>query len=252
MGLSEAQLTAWWGPVGKVPLVNIGPDLDFVPQTSDGSPVGVRVHSGIAQRLTIDLNAAWAHDKPRILRADSYNVRYIKGTSTWSRHARGLAVDLFLTAYDVWPPGGVWTPDAKLPETFYGELAARGLTLGRSWSRADWPHVQDDRDPSHETSPAAPIDLGAVYEYLIWLGQVVTFFPLGPDGRGPTDPAHRFQAVKVWQKKLDDAGYELGAVDGWYGSKTTLATRTWQQDQRMVTSGMVGGVDWQRLVLGRP
>lgn len=262
---SEATLTGLWGPAGDVPLVDIGGHLRFTPQLkrrrADGSIIRQRVvvHADIAERLTVDLNGAVdasfaaaeaaGEDEPVYLRADGYVNRPKRSSKsrTPSKHARGLAVDVFATEADVPPPGGVWTPDAQLPDAFYDHLEAAGLTLGKYFRRTDTPHIEDNRPP--DWVRPEPVSWAAIIAWAEHVGQMLHFTPLGPrHDDGPADRRIRTQATRTWQTQLAQAGYLVG-VDGAFGPQTHAATKAWQVDQRMPASGMVGGVDWRRLVL---
>lgn len=83
-------------------------------------------------------SAAW---KPR--RIDSYNVRRIAGSSSWSLHSYGLAWDMFATAPGVAPPGGVLTPVNGLTAEFAAIFKKHGFFWGKDFSSYDdVPHIE--------------------------------------------------------------------------------------------------------------
>lgn len=92
------------------------------------------------------LNAAGAGlEVPQ--RVDSYACRPIRGSRAWSMHAYGLAWDMFRTPPGVPPPGGVWTPTARLHPAFIATFERAGFTWGGRWTRRDEPHFEWGRSP---------------------------------------------------------------------------------------------------------
>ena len=52
------------------------------------------------------------------------------------------------------------------------------------------------------------------------------------------------EAVRQLQQALKDLGYDPGAVDGQFGSKTEAAVKTFQRDRNLPVDGIVGEVTW--------
>lgn len=108
----------------------------------------IRVHHRVADHLIRTAVTAdrilshldLAHLRPR--RVDGYVPRMIAGTSSWSLHAYGLAVDIFRTPPGVVPPGGVWTPRDQLHQEFVAVWELAGWTWGGRWRRRDTPHFE--------------------------------------------------------------------------------------------------------------
>jgi peptidoglycan hydrolase-like protein with peptidoglycan-binding domain len=52
------------------------------------------------------------------------------------------------------------------------------------------------------------------------------------------------EAVKQLQSALKDLGYDVGAVDGKFGTKTEQAVKAFQQDRGIGVDGIVGDITW--------
>lgn len=114
----------------------------------------VRAHQLVATQLIrtcqlaheILVHRGIGHEVP--LRVDSYNCRPIRSQdppevrAAVSMHAYGLAWDLFRTPPSIPPPGGVWTPTAKLPKALVDVFELAGFTWGGRWARRDEPHFE--------------------------------------------------------------------------------------------------------------
>ena len=51
-------------------------------------------------------------------------------------------------------------------------------------------------------------------------------------------------AVKQLQQALSDLGYDPGAADGQFGSKTEAAVKSFQADHDIAVDGIVGDITW--------
>lgn len=54
------------------------------------------------------------------------------------------------------------------------------------------------------------------------------------------DPFIKSDYVKAVQQRLNDLGYDVGPIDGWYGPKTFKAVRAFQKVHGLVVDGVVG------------
>jgi len=52
------------------------------------------------------------------------------------------------------------------------------------------------------------------------------------------------EAVRQLQQALKDHGYDPGAVDGQFGSKTESAVKAFQQNHSLTADGVVGEITW--------
>ena len=52
------------------------------------------------------------------------------------------------------------------------------------------------------------------------------------------------EAVRQLQQALKDLGFDPGAVDGQFGSKTEAAVKAFQQDRGIAVDGIVGDITW--------
>ena len=67
-----------------------------------------------------------------------------------------------------------------------------------------------------------------------------------------TNPMMTGDDVKEVQEKLNEAGYNCGLVDGYFGKKCDIATRNFQSDKGLTPDGIIGkrtaialGFDWE-------
>lgn len=102
----------------------------------------VREHLVKTAQLADELLVAKDLHAYRPRRIDSYVCRNIRHSGNPSMHAYALAFDVFLTEPHVPPPGGVWTPDAKLHSDFIRVWELAGWTWGGRWGRRDEPHFE--------------------------------------------------------------------------------------------------------------
>ena len=58
------------------------------------------------------------------------------------------------------------------------------------------------------------------------------------------------EQVKALQRNLQSMGYDLGPVDGDFGSKTDAAVRAYQKNKSLVVDGIVGQQTWNKLLRG--
>lgn len=59
----------------------------------------------------------------------------------------------------------------------------------------------------------------------------------------------RNEYVKHWQMFLNLNGYNCGAVDGIFGSKTEAAVKKWQKEHNLVADGIIGPKTWASIGL---
>ena len=62
-----------------------------------------------------------------------------------------------------------------------------------------------------------------------------------------TSPQMYGEDVKQVQSKLNQLGFNCGIVDGWFGSKTDAAVRSFQSKNNLMIDGIVGPVTWNKL-----
>lgn len=152
-GQSEAELTAFYGPPCDVPLVRVTCPwrltLDWDPTQTTGR---ISCHERAAESLQRILERVFDHygeEKIRQLQlhlyGGSYNCRRMRGGSSWSTHAWGIAID--------WNPSGnklKWGRErAALARAEYDPWwdiweDEGWLSLGRA-RNFDWMHVQAAR-----------------------------------------------------------------------------------------------------------
>lgn len=143
--LSDQQRRAQFGPPGSK-------------LTTLKTPWGisVRIHPAIAAPFSAACNEAEQTVAWRPQRIDSFANRAIRGSTTTSLHAYGLACDFFATPPNVAPPGGVWTPDNAVPDDFAACFERRGFTWGATFHRVDIPHIEWAGAPPTFATPGEP------------------------------------------------------------------------------------------------
>ena len=58
------------------------------------------------------------------------------------------------------------------------------------------------------------------------------------------------ELVKYLQRALDEAGYDVGKIDGIFGSETLSAVRAFQSDRNLTPDGKVGTLTWAAVKAG--
>lgn len=199
--------------------------------TYAGRPVkGIRVHRKVAESLTRALANIWERVGQSQAEIDrigmsvyggGYNFRVMRGGSSLSMHAYGAAVDF--------DPGrnalGDATPamDPRVIEEFERE----GWEWGGHWSRPDGMHFQ-----------------------AAWTREVPP--RLGTAPRPPAKPATKRSEpdaeVERLQARLTDLGYyEVGKVDGAWGSRTRGALLAFKADAGLPLTADVDDAVWAAL-----
>ena len=231
---SEGTLRIWWSAYRCRP--ELGEDVEIVP--------------GFTRRVARPAAEAWAlwgrvrqSYKHPTKKLGAWVCRYIGGTTTWSVHAYGIAVD-----EDAYDPNGFnygwsWDKTDFTPQQVDALLAIRTnngrqvFAWGGSWiSKQDYMHWYIVCRPEDlETGiNMATVRLGDGEE-----GEMI----------GPGDTG---KAVVKIQEALLAAGYELPewGADGDYGDETAAAVRDYQADEELDVTGTVGGVTAAFLIPG--
>lgn len=149
---------------------------------------------------------------------------------TWtknSKHIGGGAIDF--AALD---SAGKITWDAKL----YPQIASIfqkasnqlgvGITWGGQWTNKDWGHIELNPSALGKTQKASG-SIVPVYETL---------------RRGM-----KKDEVKQAQENLRILGYDVGPIDGVFGTRTEAAVKEFQDDQGWKGDGVIGPVTWTKL-----
>lgn len=173
--------------------------------------------------------------------------RTIKGGSTPSFHAYGLAIDVNAP----WNGWGVTNP-APSPYRLADNTSALVEPLGILWGgsvrfgdRPDRMHLECHMSPAELGRPTPPtlppprgglrFPLPAGYYYGPLSGPTTSI-----SGAGPADGPYR--------PGLETAQRRLGTTaDGLYGPLTALAARTWQRRHGLQDDGLIGVLTWTSL-----
>jgi D-alanyl-D-alanine carboxypeptidase len=97
----------------------------------------VNIHADYAEKLMHDYKQVCGDLAEYPVRVDSYNVRRIAGSSSWSMHSYALALDVF----------GDDLVDRKTGEKlmsplWYQEMELLGWTWGGRWKHSDPHHIE--------------------------------------------------------------------------------------------------------------
>ena len=237
MASNNRQMNALYGRPKSFTPVQVQDRLPWVPRRTDGRVQAVLVHPLLAEEFV-----AACHDAAKACpgwvpqRIDSYVPRairnYFKGNppAGWklgdkgtSNHSWATAFDFFATPADVWPAGGVWTPDNGVPVEFAKAFERRGWTWGGRWKRRDTPHME------YTVKPPPPGTAGKIGDpgYVDWLSDMLK--------QGDTGTA-----VLDLQLGLLMAGVDGVTPSGQFGPDTTAAVRGLQSVAGVQVDGVVG------------
>jgi hypothetical protein len=174
-----------------------------------------------------------------------YAYRLVRGGTTPSFHAAGIAVDLNAPKHSL-GRRGTFTPAQAA--TCRALAAKYGCRWGGDYvSRADEMHFEvilprsaavalaTRSGPAGQPAGAYPLPTGHVYQ-------------ADPDGRSATrhdgrEPADRPAVVRIQQVVGTDP-------DGRYGPRTEAAVRRWQERHGLAADGSVGPRTWASLLAG--
>lgn len=195
-------------------------------------PSDPRKYTDAIEEFVRDLNAAF----PAVASMGIYNRRYIGGTTTWSQHAWGNAVDITSPTSVARMADGKIVRDTRNPrhmaylDTIAAWIRRRGghrVLLWRTYNH--WNHIHMDPYPKQYGTP-----------------------PL-LTGTGETEDDLAFaEYITEQQKSLNDAGYlgENGrplSVDGVFGPNTAFAMAARDADAAKVKDLAAVGVDLREI-----
>lgn len=251
--ISQSKRIRDFGRPCKVPLEDVTKDMPFETLTSTGQRRRIVIHASLAEELVNASIDASERSTYRPLRFEAYNCRKIGGTSRWSTHAWAMAFDNFPTPADLFPKGGVWTPEAHFAKpsdysdlTLHPEYAAwvsafkeRGWTFGGDFRRSS------GRAPKGQTRgrTTAP---GMDTPHIEWsrplnqLGNVERRPALLKVGaQGPA--VETVQTILQTLHKSDPGKFlDPGPIDGKYGPKTSDAVQRYQSILKITADGIWG------------
>lgn len=211
----------------------------------------------------------------RLHSVGTYNVRPVRGGKGLSVHATGRAIDLSRRALGVGKPGCDRATFLRVLDELVVQADEAGMELlldyefrpfGRGWrcdreawqnytrptignggaAWADWCHVE--LDPDHADSvewidrvvDAIAAVVGAPPAPTEWPEWPASRRPIRVDDTRPT-------LVRTVQARLVDLGFDVGPVDGLFGSRTLAAVRAFQALRRIEVDGIVGPITWAEL-----
>lgn len=224
--------------------------------------VKVRAHQLVAARFAHACSLADAISPWVPARIDSYACRQVRGSTSTSLHAYGLAWDFFDLPLP--QPVDVWGPVNAPPDDFLEVFAATGFTLGRDFSgRSDVPHIEwaAGRPPAEPPRlsdsgvvPLVDIDLPLIKPIThTRTGEaagmrISTHFvdipALDKDGRGWVDLPY------PWERVTDVTGHGSSPPDDGYWTPLVVNAQPRGAVTRVTLAGAPGrpaGVWWKLL-----
>jgi len=208
-------------------------------------------HDGPSPNL--DALRAYVAGRWHLKHLGTYNVRPIRGGTSWSSHAFGAAVDLGFGARHGGP--GIAVLEAEILPWLIDNSAELGVQrihhyqrrryweAGRGWVNKspgagnDWIHVETTRDAWADARPVPERLLEA---------------PTSPSTTptAPTPPKYPGRPVKRGSTGLNVRRIQLRlhlTADGKFGPQTEAAVRAWQTSNALRPDGIVGPITWARM-----
>lgn len=250
MSLTTAQRRLHYGAPGKVKRSDVTDHIPYTAVSSRGRKAKMFVHHMLADEFVDACLEAHARSAWIPKRMDCYNPRPVRGGSKWSTHAWAMAIDFFTSPYDVYPPGGVWTPDdafltghrsdARLDPEFARFVEAftdRGWTWGGQFRRKTRPKGQT-RGPAGMDTPhfewskpprflGMPLSAQAPGRYL----------KAGDRGKQVQTLQTELAALAVSHSKWF---HPPGPADGIFGPSTEAAVKAFQKTRGLKVDGQWG------------
>lgn len=186
----------------------------------------------------------------------SYNKRYIGGTTIWSWHSYGGAIDLdygYKTPdrlvdrnphlhRRIYPGDAGFGTEFQLLEHQVRAVEAIRTNNGKKvwrwlgWSIGDTMHWEPNCSPADIATGINPDTVGGTPTQ-----EGDAMYPLRKgDGMGAA--ANRVEDVSFIQHQLNRAGFSPGAVDGKFGDGTERAVQAFQAENGQAVDGVVWGV----------
>lgn len=141
MSNSSRALSKYGNPTTQKAKKLIVPTLLLLHNGVKNGPTTVQFHKEFAVKLSSDLWSVQLALNEWIDEVQTYNVRPIAGTDTWSMHSWGLAADIFAVRENTSvrdPKTGRWT----MSEAFAERMEARGWRWGGRWKTPDPHHYE--------------------------------------------------------------------------------------------------------------
>ena len=168
-----------------------------------------------------------------------HNYRYIAGTTMWSRHARGIAIDLNWSKHPLGAEGTFSNEDEKVIHSILTKYSYQGKRLVR-WG-GDYSGRKDEMH--FELDQPLAFCLAAVKA--LQTPRVSLAHKAGSRTLKLTTPQLRGDDVRYVQRFI--GGKHAGTADGIYGPATVAGVR-WYQDMRgIAVDGVVGRTTWRHM-----
>lgn len=113
-------------------------------------------------------------------------------------------------------------------------------------------YVKDDGYATSPTYTQTLLNIVEKYHLYEWDREALASEDVGSDildldnlvSRPVLKKGSRGEEVRSWQIFLNMHGYDCGAADGIFGSKTEKAVKKWQKDHGLKADGIIGPLTW--------
>lgn len=242
---TQAELIAFYGmpksATLEAQLVDVVPPFKMYYE-GKGSPIkSFKFHKKAAAAITDALNEIWSAygkdqakvDAARVSFYDgTYVPRYIAGTTRWSSHAFGMAIDID------GEHNGFNTGHGTMPKIVVDAFKRQGARWGGDYhGRTDPMHFE------FVDAGTGVVALGSGAKEIVTppIEEELELLQVRQGDRGPL--------VKKLQVLLNAFGAQLIA-DGVFGKVTEGWVKKFQRDHDLHEDGIVGSLTWQLLVKG--
>jgi len=236
--------TFGWAPCGGA---------DIVPYSFNGAEFGggvARLAKPIFDRALSELQAfaglAFDDRIPSLAGNWGFECRTISGSSNYSFHAYGLALDIAAphnARLDANPPPSPY----RVPNGTGARLSHLGIEWGGDWGRTSLDrmhielHISPDECRAIIGAPGGGIPAQGTNTFPLPAGSYYGPYS-GPaesiSGSGSNDGPYRDGLARAQRAMGIDA-------DGYYGPVTEAATRTWQAAHSLSVDGLIGPDTWR-------
>lgn len=168
-----------------------------------------------------------------------YNHRYIAGTTTWSRHARGIAIDLNWSRHPMGAENTFSAADEKVIHNLLAKYSYQGKRLirwGGDYSgRKDEMHFELDQ----------PLALCLAAVKALQAPRPSGTYKLGARTLKLTHPNMRGNDVAFVQRFIGPK--HAGVADGIFGENTKAGVIWYQRMRGIRADGIVGDQTWRQM-----
>lgn len=222
----------------------------FAALPNGSSKLGTFTIPGTAVKLVLRKDVApilinFAADFHRLVeslilkKCGGHNYRYIAGTTTWSRHARGIAIDLNWSRHPQGANNTFSAADEKVIHNLLKKYSYKGTPLIR-WG-GDYTGKKDEMH--FELNQSLTSCLAAVK--LLQAPRPIGTYRLGARTLKLASPLMRGNDVLFIQRFIGSR--QAGKADGIFGADTKRGVQWYQQMRGIQDDGIVGDQTWRQM-----